>query len=195
MSLRSHIDSFGRAFHASGGAGLVAASALLVVFFGCGPKEEPTTKPAPAPEETQVAPRISIPDIAISPSDESPIVGRWEVVDYRLTPVSAIDETTALDWLGLLVIYSADHVGFEAEMCDEPSFREHEEVYADYFEDFEVNPVELDIQDPVVDIVSVDCYGEPWSGPGSEVIKVQGDSLVVVYDGVFLTMEPYSVAQ
>jgi hypothetical protein len=138
-------------------------------------------------------PRISIPDLPISPLDKSPIVGRWEVVDFLLTPVAAIDETTAINWLGLLAIYSKDIVGFEAEPCDKPSFREHREEYADYFEDFETDPAALDIRAPDVDVISVDCYGEAWSGPGSEVIRVQGDSLVVVFDGVFLTMEPYLV--
>lgn len=138
-------------------------------------------------------PRLSIPEMPISPLDQSPIVGRWEVVDYLLTPVAAIDETTAITWLGLLAIYSKDAVGFEAELCDKPSFREHTERFVDYFQDFETDPAALEITKPDVDIVSIDCYGEAWSGPGSEVIRVQGDSLVVVYDGVFLTMEPYYV--
>ena len=134
---------------------------------------------------------VPIPEIEISPTDESPIVGRWEVVDYHITPVAAIDELEAIDWLGQLVVYSENAVGFESEMCGAPSFEEHAEFFEDYFADYEVDPTVFGIIAPEVDVISIHCEGLTWTGPGSELINIQGDSIVVVYDGVFLTMERY----
>ena len=174
----------------------VGAVLLLVALCGCESRnEESAPEMPPGPLTEAPPPATPITEIPISPLDESPLTGRWEVIDYELTPVAATDETTVMNWLGLLVIYSRDVVGFQAELCDAPTFREHREAFASYFEDFEVDPARFEITEPQVDVISIDCSGESWSGPGSEVIRVRGDSLVVVYDGVFLTMEPYTSLQ
>ena len=163
----------------------------VITLWGCEPQEEPVETPPTPFVLPNLEVRQSVSEIKILRLDVSPVVGKWEVVDYHITPVAAIDEDAALGWLGQLVVYTADVVGFQEELCEAPSFREHRERFAEYFKDFEVNPTLFEIQEPDVDVISIDCNGVNWSGPGAEVIRVQGDSLLIVYDGVFLTMEPY----
>jgi len=134
---------------------------------------------------------VPISQIEISPMDESPIVGRWEVVDYHITPVAAIDESEATEWLGLLVVYSENAVGFESELCETPSFEEHAELFDDYFADYEIDPAVFDIEEPEINVISIQCGGFTWTGPGSELIHVKGDTIVIVFDGVFMSMETY----
>ncbi len=165
----------------------ILAIICLVALCGC---EKIARQDSLEVDESEDA-GVAIPDLEISPTDESPIVGRWEVVDYHITPVAAIDELEAIDWLGQLVVYSENAVGFESEMCGAPSFEEHAEFFDDYFADYEVDPTVFGIVAPEVDVISIHCEGLTWTGPGSELIHVRGDSIVVVYDGVFLSMERY----
>ncbi len=159
-----------RTGHRSTGANRVLAFIVLVtVQSGCGPQDKPTLAPDAGQTAVAVEPMVPITEIEISRFDESPVLGRWEVVDYHITPVAAADDETVLDWLGQLVVYTAGLVGFQDELCDSPTYREHVELFEEYFEDFEVSPNLFEIQDPNVDIISIDCYGESWSGPGSEM--------------------------
>ena len=165
----------------------ILAIICLVALCGC---ETTTRQDSLEVDESEDA-GVAIPDLEISPTDDSPIVGRWEVVDYVVTPVAALDELEAMDWLGQLVVYSKNAVGFKSELCDAPSFEEHQELFDDYFADYEIDPTVFGIAEPEIDVISIQCEGLPWTGPGSELIHVRGDSIVVVYDGVFLSMERY----
>ena len=166
---------------------LLLAIILLLVLCGCQEQVQDEIERVPAFSDSPT----QIMDIEISAFDESPIVGRWEVVDYDLTPVAAVDEEEAENWLGQIVIYSAKATGFEFELCEAPSFEERIERYQEYFGDYEVDPEGLGITEEEVDVIAVQCEGLTWQGPGAETVRVQGDTLVIVYDGIFLLLEPY----
>ena len=144
---------------------------VLFAANGCG---EPETRGQPEniPPDLTATP---IPEIQIRPDDPSPVVGRWEVVDYLLTPVSAIGEDEAIDWLGQLIVFSENAVGIETELCDAPSFEERAEVFDDYFRDYGVSPEIFGVTEPEVDVINVRCDDAIWSGAGSELFRIKGD--------------------
>lgn len=137
------------------------------------------------------APVIRIPDIPIDRDDPSPISGRYEVVDFHLSPVAAIDENEALDWLGQLVVFSEDIVGSEMDVCDAPSFVQETLSFSDHFSVFDVSFDQFGLESSAFEVISVRCGNEPWIGVGGETFRIAGDTLVTVYDGVFLSLEPY----
>ncbi|GMQ81742.1 MAG: hypothetical protein BMS9Abin05_1177 [Rhodothermia bacterium] len=136
-------------------------------------------------------PFTPIHEIQIHTDDPSPVVGRWEVVDYLLTSVSAIGEDEAIDWLGQLIVFSENAVGVETELCDAPSFEERTEVFDEFFSDYGVKSEFFGVTKSEVDVITVRCNNAPWSGAGSELFRVVGDTIVVVYDGIFLSLEPH----
>lgn len=169
---------------------ILAAMSGLVIFLaaaGCG-AGEPSNQSANFPPDSPVA---RIPEIKIHPDDPSPIVGMWEVVDFHLTPVSAIAEDVAIEWLGQLIVFSENAVGFETELCDTPSFEESSEVFVEYFSVYGVKPEIFGVTEDEVDVINVRCDSAVWSGVGSELFRVVGDTIVVVYDGIFLSLEPF----
>lgn len=167
--------------------GVVLVSVILFAANGC---REPETggQTEKLPPDWPITP---IPEIQIHPNDPSPVVGRWEVVDYHLTPVSAIGEDEAIDWLGQLIVFSENAVGIETELCEAPSFEERSEVFDEYFSDYGLRAERFGVTEHEVDVISVRCNNEPWFGAGSELFRVVGDTIVVVYDGIFFSLEPY----
>ena len=168
---------------------LILLPGVLLVGSGCTDEGQNTATNTAI--ENPESPAVPIPDIPIRPDDPSPISGRFEVVDFHMTPVAAIDEDEALEWLGQLIVYSETAVGMEEELCNSPVFATRIEIFSDYFDIYEVEPERFGLDTTEIEIVSVQCSGLAWSEVGAETFRVAGDTLVAVFDGLFLSLEPY----
>ena len=152
----------------------LSGSALLFVLslaLACsGQKEEP----APEPEQVSTAP--------------SP-VGEWTIVAHRIPGVSAMTDSTASAWHGLVLTYAEDRAAVGSDTCRAASYG-FETRPADRFlgESYHIAPFTLGIEAKTLDVMWVGCGGNPWNSPGGVLIWVDRNRAFTPWDGVFFEL-------
>ncbi len=140
------------------------------------------------PEERREILDELISDISVGRSDDSPLAGKWEIMNVIRTPVSVITEQEAFDLLGIRVVYSRKKAVLPNHACTETGYKIRVEAFADYFRDNDISADQLKIKTDLFEVVRLTCNGLEWRVPGAEVIPVEPDRLLIIWDGAFYVL-------
>ena len=107
----------------------------------------------------------------------------WQITDFRLPAVSALDEAGAEGWRGAFVHLQPHRSTNARQTCDRPVYTERTHV-AGPFLDTEYR-VAADAQVRVFDVI---CDGQPWAALGGRVLSFGAAGEFAVWEGVFFTL-------
>jgi len=141
------------------------------------------------PEERREILDELISEISVRRSDDSPLAGKWEIMNVIRTPVSVITEQEAFDMLGTPVVYTATKAVLPNHACTETGYKTRIEVFADYFRDYDISADQLKIKTDLFEVVKITCNGLEWHVPGAEVIPVEPDRLLIIWDGTVYVLK------
>lgn len=121
-----------------------------------------------------------------------PITGEWIIEDYKLSPISSMDEDDIKGYIGDRVIFHEKLVSVGKNYFLNPSFKVKNVDAEDYLiYHYKTSPEVLNIQSEKIQIVSISDKEQFFN----DFIKVSDDLLIVNIDGVFfyLTKESQMV--
>lgn len=121
-----------------------------------------------------------------------PITGEWIIEDYKLSPISSMDEDDIKGYIGDRVIFHEKLVSVGKNYFLNPSFKVKNVDAEDYLiYHYKTSPEALNIQSEKIQIVSISDKEQFFN----DFIKVSDDLLIVNIDGVFfyLTKESQMV--
>jgi hypothetical protein len=152
----------------------VSGSALLVVLalaLACSGSEKES---APEPEQFSMTPNP---------------VGVWTIVAHRIPGVSAMTDSTAAAWHGLVLTYEENRAAAGSDTCRAASYG-FETRPADRFlgESYHIAPFTLGIEAKTLDVMWVGCGGSPWNSPGGVLIWIDRNRAFTPWDGVFFEL-------
>ena len=111
-------------------------------------------------------------------------LGKWKVIDASFPGISAMDMDEARAWFGSVAVYTNKLVSFREEVCVSPSYKINNLSEGEFYTDYKVTFKQLDIEAKSVDVLEVGCP-ENWTAAGSALIKADGRSGYLLWDGVF----------
>ncbi|MCK5771481.1 hypothetical protein [Algiphilus sp.] len=118
-------------------------------------------------------------------------VGEWEVTGARFPGISAMGVDEAEAWFGARAFYAEERVAFRGTTCGAPAFRV-ESVDEDAFRSlYRASFAALELEGDAVEVLRVGCPSE-WASPAAMLIKVDGGSGYLVWDGVFFEVDRVS---
>jgi len=121
-----------------------------------------------------------------------PIYGEWVIEDYKLGPISSMNETEAKSYIGSKAIFHEKMVSVGKSYFLNPSFKTKNVNAEDYLiYHYKTSPEFLNIESEKIQIISVSDKEQYFN----DFIKVSDDLVIVNIDGVFfyLTKESEKV--
>jgi hypothetical protein len=168
---------------------------VAILFIGCGDstrKEAFLSDPAPeATAEHMAAVDALRFDLRVGRGDESPLAGRWEIMNLINTAVAVISEDEAIGWLGVMLVYTEDESVLIEDACPKTTYDVRKVPFDEYFLDYDISPDELKITTDPIEVITLSCNGSVWNVPGAEVIRVSDERLIVNWDGMLYVLWPY----
>lgn len=115
-----------------------------------------------------------------------PLYGEWVIKDYRIGNVSAMNEDTAMTYLGKEVLFHEDLVAIGDEYCIDPIYKIKNVNPVDYLiYQYKTSPKFLNIDKDEIQIISVISSEQFFY----EFIKLSEDTIIVNIDGVFFYLK------
>jgi len=112
--------------------------------------------------------------------------GRWEVIGFDMPGFHALSAEESEALVGTEAVFSEGEARFGDLGCRPPAYDERDVELPDFGSEYRVDPVLLDLSDPV-QVVDVGCAAA-WTGPGSLLILRADGSMLTVWEGVFFEL-------
>lgn len=126
--------------------------------------------------------------VKVGRRDESPLAGRWEIMNMMQTAVSVATENEMFETLGTIIIYTEKKSVLLDDACADTGYTTREIPFDEYFLDYDVSPDQLKITTEPIEVTTLTCGGLEWDVPGAEVIRVAENRLMFNWDGLLYVL-------
>ena len=127
---------------------------------------------------------------ACGQAEKVPLVGgSWIVIDHKAPGISAMSKEEADSWVGKMAEYTIEKASFDGKECAPPIYKPRAMRTDEFYAGFRAAPESLGYEGGSIDVVEVYCGGSQWMNPGGMLIRVGGNKLFLVWDGVFFHLK------
>ncbi len=119
--------------------------------------------------------------------------GRWQIVDHRIGPVSAMRESDAEAWHGRALEFRSGSAQLADRNCEQPLY-EHRLVEPDAYlgENYRLSTADrqrLRRSDGLLQVTDVICEGRSADALGGTLLWISEDRVMTPWDGVLFELQ------
>lgn len=122
---------------------------------------------------------------ACSPMYSPELKGEWRITGFHTSASAELTDEEALSWLGYSAHFSERRIQFSRYDCHDPKISSDWQQLSLVAERLGVSHELLGLRaETPVQLLYIDCRGEPWFTPGGELIRLDEERLIMAWEGV-----------
>lgn len=122
---------------------------------------------------------------ACKPMYSPELKGEWRITGFHTSVAAELTDEEALSWMGYRAYFEDRRIQFARWDCNDPRITSDWQqlgMVADRL-GIQVDVFALRAEAPV-QLLYIECAGEPWFTPGGELIRVDDERLLMAWKGV-----------
>ncbi|MCL4409446.1 MAG: hypothetical protein M1356_03850 [Gammaproteobacteria bacterium] len=122
---------------------------------------------------------------ACQPMYSPELKGEWRITGFHTSTNAELTDEEALSWLGYSVHFGERRIQFSRYDCHDPKITTDWQQLNVVTDRLGVAPDLFGMRgETPVQLLFIDCHGEPWFTPGAELIRLDDERLIMAWNGV-----------